>query len=108
MRCGAIKAASEVQSLQNQLPYLKKPVEWFKEVRAYDKKREECMEQDTALLQLDYGGFTDSASKGVSVWSATVVVNGRQQEHCDLFFDQEGKQDKGLDQKVKKRWADGN
>ncbi len=59
------------------------------------------MEQDTALLQLNYAGFTDSAGKKVSVWSATVVASGRQQEHYDFFFDQAGKQDKGLDKKAK-------
>ena len=57
------------------------------EVRVYRKKQEECMEEDHALLELDYGGTTDSAGKKVGIWSATVVQAGRKQEHYDFFFD---------------------
>ncbi len=54
------------------------------------------MEEDTATLQLDYGGFTDSAGKKVSVWSATVIAKGRKQEHYDFFFDQPDKKNTGV------------
>ena len=76
----------ELRSLQHQLPDLKKHKEWFGEVRQYIKTREECMEQDQAILELDYGGMTDSAGKKVGVWSATVIAPGRKQEHYDYFF----------------------
>ena len=67
---GSVKAWQELRALQLLLPDLKKHVDWFDDVRAYDKNRQECMEEDEATLQLDYGGFTDSAGKKVSVWSA--------------------------------------
>ena len=39
------------------------------------------------MLYLDYGGFTDSAGKKISVWSATILAKGRQQVHVDFFVD---------------------
>jgi len=39
------------------------------------------------MLQLDYGGFTDSRGRKVSVWSATGIKDGAKQEHFDFFFD---------------------
>ena len=93
---GSVKAWQELRALQLLLPDLKKHVDWFDDVRAYDKNRQECMEEDEATLQLDYGGFTDSAGKKVSVWSATVIAaNGRRQEHYDFFFDQADKKNTG-------------
>ena len=53
------------------------------------------MEQDTATLKLDYGGFTDSAGKKVSVWSVTALSASRKQVHFDFFFDQADKKMKG-------------
>ena len=41
-----------------------------------------------ALLQLDYGGFNDSANQKVSVGSATLLAAGREQDHFNFFFNQ--------------------
>ena len=92
---GQVKADEELRKNLNQRPDLQKHVQWFQEVRAYDKKRQECMEDDTLTLQLDYGGFTDSAGKKVSVWSVTALSASRKQVHFDFFFDQADKKMKG-------------
>ena len=60
------------------------------------------MEQDEATLHLDYGGMTDSAGKKVSVWSVTMIVNGRKQEHFDFFFDQHEHQKSTASDKARK------
>ena len=86
---GSQKAWQELRDAQYAQPDLKKHVDWSKEQRAYLKSREENLTDSEALLQLDYGGFTDSEGKKVSVWSATVMTKRRKgkPEHIDLFFD---------------------
>ena len=84
---GPPAAWEELRACQNKLPDLQKHVEWFEEQRPYLKDREVNMPETTALFQLDYGGFTDSANKKVSCWSATVITKHRPQEHFDFFFD---------------------
>ena len=91
---GEAKAWEELRALQIALPDLKKHVDWFNEVRAFLKAREAGLEVHEALLQLDYGGFTDSVNKKVSCWSASVIVQGRLVEHFDFFFDQAPKKEK--------------
>jgi hypothetical protein len=92
---GFNSAHAEVRHLLLKLPDLKKHVDWFTNTRPYLKKREEEMEDDTVVMELDYGGFTDSAGKKIGVWSATVIGKNRKQEHFDYFFDLAGKVVKG-------------
>ena len=85
---GSVKGWEEVRTLQQQLPDLKKHVDWSNTARGYLKKLRTEMPRTTVEWQLDYGGLTDSEGKKVSVWSATVVSSERPQEHFDFFFDQ--------------------
>ena len=91
---GEAKDWQELRALQIALPDLKKHVDWLNEVRAFLKTREAGLKVHEALLQLDYGGFTDSVNKKVSCWSASVIVQGRLVEHFDFFFDQAPKKEK--------------
>jgi hypothetical protein len=93
---GAVEAWAEQRALSRKLPDLQKHVAWNAETRPFLKKRELAMKPGEALWQLDYGGLNDSANKKVSVWSATVLAPGREQEHFDCFFDQAGKKDEGV------------
>ena len=42
---------------------------------------------DTTFWQLDYGGFSDSANRKVSVWGAIIMAKDREEHHFDFFFD---------------------
>ena len=84
---GRTKAHEELRDLEHKLPELTKHVTWFAEQRAYLKRVEDQMEKGEVLLQLDYGGFTDSGNNKVSVWSVTAIAKDRKQEHFDFFFD---------------------
>ena len=88
---GSLTAWEEIRLLQNQLPDLKKHMDWQADQRPYSMRREKALTVREAILYLDYGGFTDSGGKKVSVWSVTVIAKGRPQEHFDIFFDQGGK-----------------
>ena len=90
---GSVKAWEEQRSLSLKIPDLRKHITWDAETRPFLKKRQEGMKVGEALWQLDYGGLNDSANNKVSVWSATVLAPGREQEHFDCFFDQAGKKD---------------
>jgi hypothetical protein len=86
-RAGGRQAAwRESREAANALPNLLKHVEWFQEQRKYVKLRE-LVKAWEAMWYLDYGGFTDSGNKKVSVWSVTVVGLNRKLEHFDFFFD---------------------
>jgi hypothetical protein len=84
---GNALAWKELRDTQLQQPDLKKHVDWAKEQRAYLTFRHINLTRSQALWQLDYGGFTDSGGKKVSVWSATVMTKQREDEHIDFFFD---------------------
>jgi hypothetical protein len=104
---GSVEGWAEQRKLTLQLPDLLKHVTWNAETRPFLKKWELGMTTRDALLQLDYGGLNDSANKKVSVWSATVMAPGREQEHFDCFFDQAGKNDDGSTGKAGKAKKDG-
>jgi hypothetical protein len=85
---GPRAAHEEARQLALQLPDLKKHVTWRARQRAYLKRREQDLPPSHQLWQLDYGGLTDSCGRKVSVWSATVIrPGGNQQESIDFFFD---------------------
>lgn len=84
---GAEAGWEEVRRLRTTMPDLQKHMDWQQFQRRYLKHRQSVLDKNEALLQLDYGGMTDSAGKKVSVWSATVLAPGREQEHFDFFFD---------------------
>ena len=84
---GATACWEEVRRLQAELPSLQKHVRWKEEQRAYLKARETSLQEFEVLLQLDYGGLQDSQGDKVSVWSATALAAGREQENFDFFFD---------------------
>jgi hypothetical protein len=88
---GNTKAWAELYAQQHRLPDLQKHMDWQADQRPYSISRERALTAREVMLYLDYGGFTDSANKKVSVWSATVMAMGRLQEHFDFFFDQGGK-----------------
>ena len=85
---GLTAAWEELRSCQHKLPDLRKHAEWLAGQRPYLKERQCTMPAWTALLWLDYGGFTDSANKKVNCWSATAITKDREddkQEHFDFF-----------------------
>ena len=83
---GRNRASAEQRSLEFELRDLQKHVEWRETARKYLKWRL-ATDENVLHIQLDYGGFNDSANKKFSVWSATVMIKGRDQEHFDFFFD---------------------
>jgi hypothetical protein len=84
---GEVKAQEENRTLEHRLVDLKRHVCWRNDQRKYLVRRRTNMGPTGLELQLDYGGFTDSGNNKVSVWSATVMAKGREQEHFDFFFD---------------------
>ena len=84
---GDIEAWSEVRRLQNTLPELRKHVTWRDDQRTYLTGREKSLGSDGLLLQLDYGGFTDSRGSKISCYSVTVLAKGQKQRNIDFFFD---------------------
>ena len=99
-RAGGSQAAwAEQRALTAKFPSLEKHVEWKAYQRKYLKNRENNLEDDELLLQLDYGGFTDSNGRKSSAWSATVMGKNREQENFDFFFNaanqNNGKDDPG-------------
>ena len=84
---GEAEAWIEVRKLQAAIPDLKKHVEWRDAQRKYLKTVEMNLEPHEVLLQLDYGGLTDSANNKISVWSVTALAADREQENFDFFFD---------------------
>jgi hypothetical protein len=78
---------AELRKLGTTLPNLLKHVTWFAEQRVWLKVRQLALKEHEAILQLDYGGFTDSKGKKFSCWSATVLTKGGKQVHIDFFFD---------------------
>ena len=88
---GRLKAEEELRKLDKLLPNLQKHVEWKNTARSYLLRHRATMKPTMIELQLDYGGFTDSANQKVSVWSVTAIpapITEKQQEHFDFFFDQ--------------------
>ena len=85
---GRMKCTEELRQLQHKLPDLQKHVEWMQTARVYLNELQNTLPADTAMWQLDYGGFSDSSGDKVSVWSATVMVQGEKQRNFDFFFDQ--------------------
>jgi hypothetical protein len=73
----------------NKLPNLKQHVEWKASGRGYKMQREKEMENHECMCDCDFGGFTDSEGKKMSVWGVTVVTAGRLTKpyHIDIFFD---------------------
>ena len=105
-RAGGMNSAWEEQrSLQHAMPDLKKHVLWKEETRGCLMNLAKNMGPHETMWQMDYGGFTDSANKKVSVWSVTVLAPGREQEHFDFFFDQA--QSKDDDTNAKKNGQSG-
>jgi hypothetical protein len=84
---GPVKAQEKKRELEHKLPVLKKHVEWRENGREYLKHRRANQKPREAFLELDYGGFTDSAGAKVSAWSATVTVANQEQVHLDFLFD---------------------
>lgn len=84
---GRQKVSELLRKCEIELVKYKRHVTWLQEQRAYRYKRTAEMDEDTATLELDYGGMTDSAGRKVNVWSATFIMNGRDQEHIDFFFE---------------------
>ena len=91
---GKQKAWEELRKLETKMPDLKKHTVWFATQRDFLKKLEGVLKKHQALLQLDYGGFNDSAGRKVSVWSATIIRPGEKQRHVDFFFDAANQQKK--------------
>ena len=89
MAGGNLKAAEEMRAIEAKLEDLNKHVFWRDNQRLYTQNRETSLKAHEIVLQLDYGGFSDSANKKVSVWSASVMTPGRLMfpEHFDFFFD---------------------
>jgi hypothetical protein len=93
---GSVKAWETVRNMGHKIPVLQKHMDWQADQRPYSIWRDKNLSWNEVMLYLDYGGFTDSANKKVSVWSATAIAKGREQEHFDFFFNQGGKgKDKG-------------
>ena len=87
-RAGGLTAAlEELRKLTKVLPDLQKHVLWRDRQRVWCKHRETTLEVYELLLQLDYGGFTDSRNRKVNCWSATAICQQRPPEHFDFFFD---------------------
>jgi hypothetical protein len=84
---GQLKAWAEKRNLDKSIQDLLRHVTWKAKQRAFLKAEEGELQPHQALLELDYGGFTDSDGKKISCWSATVITCGREQEHFDFFFD---------------------
>jgi hypothetical protein len=84
---GKTAAWAELRSIQDKYQDLLQHVTWKAEQRIYLKTLENALQKHQALLQLDYGGFTDSNGKKVSAWSVTVLTYGREPEHYDFLFD---------------------
>jgi hypothetical protein len=80
-----------VRKLTDKMPSLRKHMEWQASQRPYTMMRDKNLTWKEVMMYLDYGGFTDSANKKVSVWSATALAKDRPQEHFDFFFDQGAK-----------------
>jgi hypothetical protein len=80
-------ARAELRRLEVTYQDLLRHMKWKAKQRAYLKVMESKLQPHQALLQLDYGGFTDSDNKKVSAWSATVVADGRETENFDFMFD---------------------
>ena len=67
-------------------------MQWREQQRGYLKRRENELKPNELLLQLDYGGFTDSRNSKVNCWSATAVLPAKSGkphdvEHFDFLFD---------------------
>jgi hypothetical protein len=84
---GTMAARAELRKLEDTYQDLLRHMKWKAKQRAYLKVMESNLQPHQALLQLDYGGFTDSDNKKVSAWSATVVADGRETENFDFMFD---------------------
>lgn len=84
---GRNAASAARRQLEWVLRDLQKHVEWRETARKYLKTRNASLHGVYLHIQLDYGGFTDSANKKFSAWSATVMSQGREDEHFDFFFD---------------------
>jgi hypothetical protein len=92
-----------LRELNTQMPELRKHMMWKEHTRSYLKEeREKKMKPHEMLLQLDYGGFSDSNNDKVSCWSVTAVgpqveKKSNDPEYFDFFFDasnQQGGKDK--------------
>jgi phage pi2 protein 07 len=91
-RAGGQDAANEeLRKIDWAMHDLKKHMSWQSDQRPYNIWRDSNLEAWQVMLYLDYGGFTDSSNKKVSVWSATLLAMERAQEHVDFFFDQDRK-----------------
>jgi hypothetical protein len=90
---GTGQAYKLVRELNDQMPELRKHMMWKEHTRVYLKEnREMKMKFDEVILQLDYGGFSDSQNDKVSCWSATAVSpavenQSKDPEYFDFFFD---------------------
>ena len=85
---GRSSAHEEMEGLRHRHRDLERHVTWKAKQREYLKKIELNLAAHQALMQLDYGGFTDSEGKKVSAWSVTVVAGHRKDaEHFDFMFD---------------------
>ena len=85
---GKSRAHEELRDLRHRHRDLERHVTWKAKQREYLKKIELNLASHQALMQLDYGGFTDSEGKKVSTWSVTVMAGDRADaEHFDFIFD---------------------
>lgn len=65
------------------------------------------MDLITGMLQLDYGGFTDSKGAKVNLWSATLLTSFREPEHIDFFFNAANQHSSSEDAGAKKNGSTG-
>lgn len=100
---GEGQAYELLRELNTQMPELRKHMLWKEHTRSYLKEeREKKLKPHEMLLQLDYGGFSDSNNDKVSCWSVTAVgpeveKKSNDPEYFDFFFDasnQQGGKDK--------------
>lgn len=75
-----------LRRIRHALIDLRRHVTWRANQRDYLHDRKKNMSEHEIILELDYGGFSDSANDKISVWSCTAIIQDGV-KHIDYFFD---------------------